>query len=61
MCYEVALRARGNVQCGGLAEARYVDEVDRYERSCAMFLALRRKGGGTLPRDFIRFSRCLSV
>ena len=21
-------------------------------------LALRRKGGGTLPRDFIRFSRC---
>ena len=25
----------------------------------AMLLVLRRKGGGTLPRDFIRFSRCL--
>jgi hypothetical protein len=23
-----------------------------------MLLVLRRKGGGTLPRDFIRFSRC---
>ena len=29
-------------------------EVDRYEWRCAMSLALRRKEGGTLPRDFIR-------
>ena len=32
--------------------------MGRYEKSCAISLALRRKGDGTLPRDFTRFSRC---
>ena len=35
-------------------------EVDRYEQSwlLVMSLALRRKGGGTPPWDFILYSRC---
>ena len=39
---------------------RFAHEENRYERSRAISLALRRKGGDTLPRDFIRFSRCAS-
>ena len=40
---------------GNISAGAGLPEVDRYEQSGAISLALRRKGGGTLPRDLIDF------
>ena len=40
------------------AEQLYEKRGGSLRAELVISFALRRKGGGTLPRDFIRFSRC---
>ena len=56
------LRMAKRRECASDERKRKAEEHgggEAQQTQLAMFLVLRRKEGGTLPRDFIRFSRCL--